>query len=428
MDSESSTQAESMDESSIGTNVQSDTSVYLPGQPLKEGEELICDPTAYVMLHQLQTGSPCLSFDVIRDDLGDDRDSYPLTSYLVAGTQTTHSHANNVIVMKLSNLHRTNKEEDDDDSDEDEDAQYPIMAAALIKHQGGINRIRSTSVNNTTLAASWSELGRVNIWDLSLQLQAVNEAGVLQKYIKDDLSSAVKPLFTFSGHQQEGFALDWNSIDPGVLATGDCKMDIHIWKPKEDGSWFVDQRPLIGHKASVEDIQWSPNETTVFASCSVDRSIRVWDIRAPPSKACMLTTENAHDNDVNVISWNRNEPFIVSGGDYGVLHIWDLRQFHHKTPVASFKHHTGPVTTVDWHPTDSAVFASGGNDDQIAIWDLSVEKDNESEEEILGLPPQLLFIHQGQKEVKEIRWHPQIPGVLISTALSDFNIFRTISI
>lgn len=46
--------------------------------------------------------------------------------------------------------------------------------------------------------------------------------------------------------------------------------------------------------------------------------------------------------------------------------------------MATFKHHTEPVVTVEWHPTDSAVFASGGTDNQIALWDLSVEKDSEN--------------------------------------------------
>jgi len=48
----------------------------------------------------------------------------------------------------------------------------------------------------------------------------------------------------------------------GVLATGDCSKNIHVWKPTEH-DWHVDQRAFTGHTSSIEDIQWSPNEQSV---------------------------------------------------------------------------------------------------------------------------------------------------------------------
>ncbi|CAB0019568.1 unnamed protein product, partial [Nesidiocoris tenuis] len=98
--------------------------------------------------------------------------------------------------------------------------------------------------------------------------------------------------------------------------------------------------------------------------------------------------------------------------------------------VAILKHHSDSITSVEWCPQESSVFASSGADHQIALWDLAVERDESEpvEAELKNLPPQLLFIHQGQIDIKELHWHPQIPGMVISTANSGFNFFKTISV
>jgi hypothetical protein len=55
---------------------------------------------------------------------------------------------------------------------------------------------------------------------------------------------------------------------------------------------------------------------------------------------------------------------------------------------------------------------------QVTVWDLSVEADdgdvvggpNKDAQglEDMKLPPQLLFVHQGQHDVKELHFHPQV--------------------
>ena len=129
-------------------------------------------------------------------------------------------------------------------------------------------------MEHTTLAASWSELGRVHIWDLNEQLRALEDPQLLEKYRKncEKSDNAVKPIFTFKGHLSEGYAIDWSPIRQGFLATGDCKGNIHIWNYGTGFQWNVDQKPYNSHAPhSVEDLQWSPNEMNVLASCSVDK-------------------------------------------------------------------------------------------------------------------------------------------------------------
>ena len=54
-------------------------------------------------------GDPCLSFDVLPDHLGMDRNQYPHTIYIVCGTQAEKADRNSVMVVKMSNLAKTLK-------------------------------------------------------------------------------------------------------------------------------------------------------------------------------------------------------------------------------------------------------------------------------------------------------------------------------
>lgn len=142
-DAESEKITENENEDQNGSKIES--KVYLPGQPLDAEEELVVDKSTYRMLHHAQSGAPCLSFDVILDDLGSDRETYPLSMYLVAGTQAAKAHVNNLLVMKMSNLHGIkdiDSEDESSDSEDENNERIPVMTVAPIKHQGCVNRVR----------------------------------------------------------------------------------------------------------------------------------------------------------------------------------------------------------------------------------------------------------------------------------------------
>lgn len=333
------------------------TDTYLPGhsRPLETDEHLEPDHSVYQALHQLSYTWPCLSFDVLRDNLGWERGKFPHTAWVVAGTQAGDTEGaggmsvrgkDEVVVMRWGGLSRTQKEGDDDDSDdedasdeEDEDAHLEYLS---LPHTGSVNRIRAAPMPPSPALlppsptpyhiATMSSTGKAHIYDvrpLIDQLETPGSQGIVQR-----MERAKRPIHTINAHgRAEGFALDWAGTYPGSttstptdlrLLTGDTASKIYLTTSTASG-FTTSPSPYTSHTSSIEDLQWSPSEPTVFASCSADRSIRIWDVRVKARRS-VTGIQQAHEEDVNVISWNKGvEYLIVSGGDEGGLKTWDLR-------------------------------------------------------------------------------------------------------
>ncbi|KAG0643664.1 WD40-repeat-containing domain protein [Tuber brumale] len=411
-----------------------DQQVYMPSRRVLGKDEILePDPTAYHMLHSMNVNWPCLSFDVLQDGLGDERRGYPQMVYLVAGTQAARAKDNEVTVMKLSGLQRMqqSKEDEDEDDDASDTEDDPILESRSLQCPTTTNRIRASP--HAHHAASMAETGDVYIWDLSPHYRSLESPGAAIP------TSANKPTATLKMHRHvEGYAIDWSSNPRDVMgriATGDNSGKIFISTRKEGGTWSTDSSPLKGHTGSIEELQWSPNERHVFASASSDGTVKIYDARAQTRKHQLSV--DVSSSDVNVASWCREVPHLLAtGADDGVWGVWDLRTFpntlkgEHVSATASFTFHQQPITSVEFHPTEDSIVSVASADSTITLWDLSVELDDEESKDSGGvedIPPQLLFVHY-HKDVKEVHWQKQVPGVVIGTGGEGFSVFKTISV
>jgi len=420
--------------------------VWRPQDGMSTDEQLDYDSTAYAMLHRLHTEWPCLSFDILPDALGSSRTKYPHTAYLVAGTQADAAQKNKLMVMKIRDMHRTkhddSSDDDDDDSDDESDASKqikrddpdesddddeldddPIPEERAIPHIGCVNRVRACP-QHPNLVATMSDTRHAHIFDISAAVSSLDSGVSIPPGTKQTA------LFTCRVHRDEGYALAWSPHTAGRLLSGDCAGGIYMWEPNSSfDSWEVSKESFKGHQNSVEDLAWSPSESTVFASASCDKTIRMWDVRMKAKCAAFVA---AHKTDVNVISWNSlRQHLLASGADDGTMKVWDLRAFKSHTPAASFTWHTQAITSIEWHPQEDSIVACSSADNSLTVWDLSLETDAEEMAQYAHgaqvqetVPPQLYFVHAGQKEIKELHWHRQIPGMIISTAQDGFNLFK----
>ncbi|PFH35779.1 putative COPI protein [Besnoitia besnoiti] len=167
-----------------------------------------------------------------------------------------------------------------------------------------------------------------------------------------------------------------HSSKPLVLSSSD-DMTIKLWNYEKNWQRMASYEQ---HSHYVMQTQWHPRDPNLFASCSLDRTIKVWGLQArsasPASTGSVAVvsaphfTLTGHERGVNCIEYSKSgeRPYIVSGSDDCTVRVWDYQT---KQCIQVLTGHSRNVCAVTFTALAGHVLPllfSAGEDAQLFVW------------------------------------------------------------
>ncbi|KAJ1995076.1 Coatomer subunit beta' [Coemansia sp. RSA 1358] len=165
----------------------------------------------------------------------------------------------------------------------------------------------------------------------------------------------------FDAHQDYIRCIAVHPTLPYVL-TGSDDTSIKLWDWEKN--WKCVQI-FEGHTYFVMGLSINPKDTNTFASASLDKTIKVWNLGSPTPNY----TIEGHTKGVNAVDYyhGSDKPYLVSGADDFQAKVWD---YQNTSCVQTLEGHSQNVVTVAYHPT-LPIILTGSEDGTCRVWNSS---------------------------------------------------------
>ncbi|EGR29436.1 hypothetical protein IMG5_155860 [Ichthyophthirius multifiliis] len=145
--------------------------------------------------------------------------------------------------------------------------------------------------------------------------------------------------------------------EPYILSSSD-DASIKMWDFENN---FTLVRTFEGHQHYVMMLNFNPRDSNIFASASIDKSIKVWNIMNNKPNFSLL----GHEQGVNCVDYHKGENnYLISGGDDRQVKIWDCST---KQCIHTLEGHTQNISCALFHP-ELPIIITAAEDGFVKIW------------------------------------------------------------
>lgn len=155
-------------------------------------------------------------------------------------------------------------------------------------------------------------------------------------------------------------------IHEGYVSCARFSDNTHVMSASGDGTCTMNDIPnartltrWVDHTGDVMSIALNPTNGQIFASGSIDATVKIWDTRQEKA----IASFHGHESDVNSVAWVKDGHSILSGSDDSSVRLFDDRSYRQLMQYEKKDEEQGVagITSVDVNRTGKRIFSALDN-------------------------------------------------------------------